>query len=42
MIQQGANRDVMSYEVREKIAKSMGYEVKEFFKEYFFEAVLSA
>ena len=39
MIQQGAHRDVMSYEVREKIAKSMGYEVKEFFQEYFFEAV---
>ncbi len=38
-IQQGAHRDVMSYEVREKIAQSMGYEVKPFFQEYFFEAV---
>ena len=39
MIQQGAHRDVMSYEVREKVAKSMGYEVEDFFREYFFEAV---
>ena len=39
MIQKGAHRDVMSYEVREKVAKSMGYEVSEFFHEYFFEAV---
>ncbi|MED5353716.1 MAG: HD domain-containing protein, partial [Nitrospinota bacterium] len=39
MIQQGAHRDMMSYEVREKIAKSMGYEVRDFFHEYFFEAV---
>ena len=38
-IQQGAHRDVMSYEVREKIAESMGYEVRAFFQEYFFEAV---
>jgi len=37
--QQGSHRDVMSYEVREKIAQSMGYEVKDFFHEYFFEAV---
>ena len=29
----------MSYEVREKIARAMGYEVKEFFQEYFFETV---
>ena len=39
MIQKGAHRDVMSYEVREKVAKSMGYEVGDFFHEYFFEAV---
>jgi len=38
-IQQGAHRDVMSYEVREKIAESMGYKVRAFFHEYFFEAV---
>ena len=29
--QKGSHRDVMSYEVREKIAQSMGYEVKEFY-----------
>ena len=39
MIQEGAHRDVMSYEVREKVAKSMGYEVGNFFHEYFFGAV---
>jgi len=39
MIQKGAHRDVMSYEVREKVAKSMGYEVGDFFHEYFFAAV---
>ena len=38
-IQRGAHRDLMSYEVRGKIADSMGYEVKEFFQDYFFEAV---
>jgi [protein-PII] uridylyltransferase len=38
-LQQGAHRDVMSYEVREKIAESMGYKVRAFFQEYFFEAV---
>ena len=38
-IQQGAHRDVMSYEVREKIAESMGYKVRAFFQEYFYEAV---
>lgn len=38
-LQQGAHRDVMSYEVREKIAKSVGYKVRAFFQEYFFEAV---
>ena len=39
MIQEGAHRDVMSYEVREKVAKSMGYEVGNFFHENFFGAV---
>ncbi len=38
-LQQGAHRDVMSYEVREKIAESMGHKVRAFFHEYFFEAV---
>lgn len=40
--QKGAHRDVLSYEVREIIADSMGYpdRVKEFFQEYFFNAVL--
>jgi [protein-PII] uridylyltransferase len=38
-LQKGAHRDVMSYEVREKIAESMGYKVRAFFQEYFFEAV---
>jgi [protein-PII] uridylyltransferase len=37
-LQQGAHRDVMSYEVRQKIAESMGYKVRAFFQEYFFEA----
>ena len=36
--QKGAHRDVMSYEVWEKIAQSMGFEVKEFFHEYFYKA----
>jgi len=39
MNQKGAHRDVLSYEVREKIGQSMGYKVREFFQEYFFEAV---
>ncbi|MCF8719691.1 DUF294 nucleotidyltransferase-like domain-containing protein [Nitrospina gracilis] len=40
--QKGAHRDVLSYEVREIIAESMGYagKVREFFQEYFFNAVL--
>ena len=38
-IQRGAHRDLMSYEVREKISGAMGYEVNEFFQKYFFEAV---
>ncbi|PIQ96203.1 MAG: hypothetical protein COV67_10825 [Nitrospinae bacterium CG11_big_fil_rev_8_21_14_0_20_56_8] len=37
--QRGAHRDVLSYEVREKIAQALGYDVKQFFQEYFFNAV---
>ncbi len=37
--QKGTHRDSMSYEVREKIAQSMGFDVKTFFQKYFFEAV---
>ena len=36
--QKGSYRDMMSYEVRGKIAQSMGYSVKEFFHKYFYEA----
>lgn len=36
--QKGAHQDLMSYEVREKVARSMGCEVRDFFHEYFFEA----
>ena len=36
--QKGSHRDVMSYEVREKIAQSMRHGVKEFFHIYFYEA----
>ena len=36
--QKGSYRDMMSYEVRENIAQSMGYEVKKFFHKYFYEA----
>ncbi len=35
-----AHRDVMSYEVREKIAESMGYELIAFYNEYFYRAGL--
>jgi len=40
--QSGAHRDVISYEVRETIAEAMGFknQVKEFFREYFFQAAL--
>lgn len=37
--QKGTHKDTMSYEVREKIARSMGYDVKTFFQKYFFDAV---
>jgi UTP:GlnB (protein PII) uridylyltransferase len=36
--QKGTHRDSMSYEVREKISQSMGYDVKTFFHKYFFDA----
>lgn len=37
--QKGIHKDTMSYEVREKIAQSMGFDVQTFFQKYFFEAV---
>ncbi len=37
--QKGTHRDTMSYEVREKIAQSMGFDVRTFFQKYFFDAV---
>jgi [protein-PII] uridylyltransferase len=37
--QKGTHRDTMSYEVREKIAHSMGFDVKTFFQKYFFDGV---
>lgn len=37
--QKGTHRDAMSYEVREKIAQSMGFDVKTFFQKYFFDGV---
>lgn len=36
--QKGYQRDLLSYEVRDKIAESMGYELKKFFHEYFYKA----
>ncbi len=38
--QTGAHRDVLSFEVREKVAQAMGYELKEFYKKYFYNACL--
>ncbi len=38
--QPGAHRDVMSYEVREKIAESMGFDLIAFYNEYFYKAGL--
>jgi [protein-PII] uridylyltransferase len=40
--QKGSHRDLMGYEVREKIAESMGYkkDVRGFFKDYFYQSVL--
>ncbi|OGW27641.1 MAG: hypothetical protein A3K09_07700, partial [Nitrospinae bacterium RIFCSPLOWO2_12_FULL_47_7] len=37
--QTGCQRDLLSFEVRDKIAASMGYEVKQFFNEYFYRTV---
>ncbi len=39
-VQKGAQRDVLSYEVREKIAEAMGFELKAFYREYFYHAGL--
>ncbi|MDH5764030.1 MAG: hypothetical protein OEZ51_13745 [Nitrospinota bacterium] len=41
-LQKGSQRDVLRFEVRDKIAEAMGFKnkVNEFFREYFFEAVL--
>lgn len=38
--QKGSHKDILRFEVREQISKPMGYEIKEFYKEYFFNAVL--
>ena len=41
-LQEGSQKDVMRFEVRDKMAESMGFKkkVNEFFQEYFFNAVL--
>jgi [protein-PII] uridylyltransferase len=41
-LQKGSQKDVMRFEVRDKIAEAMGFKnkVNEFFNEYFFNAVL--
>jgi [protein-PII] uridylyltransferase len=41
-LQKGSQKDVMRFEVRDKMAESMGFKkkVNEFFQEYFFNAVL--
>lgn len=36
--QKGAHRDVLSYEIRDKISQSMGYDLKSFYSEYFHRA----
>jgi [protein-PII] uridylyltransferase len=38
--QKGAHREVLSFEIREKVAKAMGFELKEFYKNYFYNACL--
>ena len=38
--QRGAHRDVLSFEVRGKVAEAMGYELKDFYKKYFYNACL--
>jgi [protein-PII] uridylyltransferase len=39
-VQKGANRDVLGFEVREKVSGAMGFELKEFYKKYFYDACL--
>ncbi len=41
-LQKGSQKDIMRFEVRDKIAESMGFKnkVNDFFQEYFFNAVL--
>ena len=39
-VQGGSHRDVLSFEVREKIAEAMGFELKAFYKAYFYHAGL--
>ena len=36
--QRGAHSDILSYEVREQVAKAMGFELPEFFQEYYYRA----
>jgi len=36
--QKGTHRDVLSFEVREQVAESMGYGLKQFYREYYYEA----
>ena len=38
--QKGAQRDLLSYEVREHVAGALGYSVPEFFNAYFYQSVL--
>lgn len=38
--QKGAHLEVLSFEVREIVAKAMGYEIKEFYRKYFYNACL--
>ena len=39
IFQKGTHRDTMSYEVRDKVAQSLGFDVKTFFQKYFFDGV---
>ncbi|MDA0691350.1 MAG: HD domain-containing protein [Nitrospinae bacterium] len=39
-IRGGSHRDIISFEVREKIAEAMGFELKAFYKAYFYHAGL--
>ena len=36
--QKGAHRDVLSFEVRERIAENMGFDLKTFYQHYFYQA----